>query len=350
MKKVIRISIYVLSSIVLLFGLFLLVFTILDYRPEKIELIYENNEASAIDSKKEYSFLLWNIGFCGLGSDMDFFYDGGEMVFTTEERFNENLDNVLKTISNHDSVDFILLQEVDKYSKRSFYKNQYNELTDLLNKHNSFFALNYNVSFVPIPLSSPLGRVTSGLATFSRSEPSKAERYQFPGNYSWPKSLFMLDRCFMVTRYKLDNDKDFVIVNTHNSAYDDGSLKAMQMKYLKDFLIAEYEEGNYILVGGDWNQSPPDYTIDENIAGRTEKFENHNIEEGFMPEDWTWVYDASVSTNRMLYEPYKDGETSTTILDFYLISPNIESTFVKTLDLKFQHSDHQPVLAKFRLL
>jgi hypothetical protein len=27
----------------------------------------------------------------------------------------------------------------------------------------------------------------------------------FPGNYSWPMSLFMLDRCFLVNRYTLAN-------------------------------------------------------------------------------------------------------------------------------------------------
>jgi len=37
------------------------------------------------------------------------------------------------------------------------------------------------------------------------------------------------------------------------------------------------------------------------------------------------------------------------VIDYCLISPNIDMIEVKTIDLKFENSDHQPVLAKVKL-
>ena len=45
---------------------------------------------------------------------MDFFYDGGTKVFTPREKCIENLDAVKRFIDNNDSIDFILIQEIDK--------------------------------------------------------------------------------------------------------------------------------------------------------------------------------------------------------------------------------------------
>src|SRR3712207_9581560 len=50
----------------------------------------------------------------------------------------------------------------------------------------------------------------------------------------------------------------FRSINTHCSAYDKGGkMKLEQMKYLSQFIDSEYKKGNYVLVGGDWNQLMP---------------------------------------------------------------------------------------------
>jgi len=48
-------------------------------------------------------------------------------------------------------------------------------------------------------------------------------------------------------------------------------------------------------------------------------------------------------------KPYKKGETATTVIDFFLLSPNIEKVETSNVDLNFQNSDHQPVLLKIKL-
>jgi len=169
-----------------------------------------------------------------------------------------------------------------------------------------------------------------------------------PGQYAWPKQLFMLDRCFLVMRIPVNNGKELLIINTHNEAYDDGTIRDQQMNYLKAFLLKEYNKGNYIVVGGDWNQCPPGFTprFDGEIF---DTVNNKAIERDYLPADWQWVYGSQIPTNRRLDIPYTRGLTLTTVIDFYLLSPNVRSMAVKTIDLSFENSDHQPVSLKIAL-
>ena len=77
----------------------------------------------------------------------------------------------------------------------------------------------------------------------------------------------MLDRCFVVSRFNLSNGKDLVLMNTHNSAYDaGGKLRDAEMPIIRDLMIEEYEKGNYVVAGGDWNQNPPGYDFNLSIS------------------------------------------------------------------------------------
>ena len=193
-----------------------------------------------------------------------------------------------------------------------------------------------------------MGRVESGLMTLSRYAPSEVARYSFPGNYSWPTRLFMLDRCFLVNRYPVENGNELVIVNTHNSAYDDGSLRMLQMSYLKEFLLSEYEKGNYIVVGGDWNQTP--YGFDPVLPfHQFDTLDLTHIDKDYPAADWTWAYDTTLPTNRRVAVPYNRSTSLTTVIDYYLLSPNIDVEHVKTVDVDFEFSDHQPVQLQVKL-
>ena len=158
----------------------------------------------------------------------------------------------------------------------------------------------------------------------------------------------MLDRCFLVLRNKLKNGKELLVINTHNSAYDDGALKEMQMKHLKKFITKEYNKGNFIIVGGDWNQFPPDITTHPANKQKFNLDKTTTIAKDYMAKGWTWAYDSNVATNRSLDKPLYE-QSDKTIIDFYLLSPNIEMLDIKTQDMKFKYSDHQPVYLHARL-
>jgi len=330
----------------LLFGL-LLFATLTRYRPAHEEVLMLQKGAKALPADLKIEALTWNIGYAGLGDDMDFFYDGGKQVRSDRQRTMENLCAIKAFLESQKERDIILLQEVDRNAKRSWETDIYSAIQEVIPDASHFFAVNYRSPFVPVPIFNPLGKVHSGLVTISNIRPFHVSRHSYPGSYPWPGRLFNLQRCFLLKRYELSNGRQLLVVNTHNSAFDDGSQRYRQMEFLQEKLLAEYQQGNYIIAGGDWNQCPPGFSPD---------FQNHVFDYNellHIPKDifpgWQWVYDPRFPTCRRLQKPYVSGQTPTTLIDFYLISPNVELIEVKTVDLGFINSDHNPVSASFRL-
>lgn len=347
MKKILKALIFIIILAVVTFAIFLIYATINDYKPEEKVIVFETESSDLIDKGTEISLMIWNIGYCGLDKEMDFFYDGGKKVRPSEETVKENIQGIKYFLSENKNTDFILLQEVDKGSKRSYNFNEFDTIANIFPERNCTYGKNYDVFFVPTPPTEPMGKVNGGLMTVSKYKPIESVRHSFPGNYNWPTNLFMLDRCFLVNRYNLSNDKELIIINTHNSAYDDGSLKAQQMEYLKSFLEEEYKKENYIIVGGDWNQCPPNFT--PSFKGNIMDNENRTDIDPKYLSKWKWLYDNKLPTNRRVTTPYKKGESFTTVIDFYLLSPNIESVSVKNIETDFEFSDHQAVKALIKL-
>jgi len=320
---------------------------ITDYKPaEKIMLLSDENPVMLTDTA-EVSLMTWNIGYCGLDSEMDFFYDGGTKVMTPEPKCLENLAKAEQFLKQNDTIDFFLIQEMDKDSKRSYHINEYDSISKILDKYNPVFAINYKVFFVPVPPSSPMGKVLSGLAIYGKFKPATSVRFPFPGEYGFPKQLFMLDRCFIVNRYPLKNGRELLIINTHNEAFDPGEIRKAQMIYLKEFLLSEYAKGNYIITGGDWNQSPPDFKAEfkDNVVNHDQMV----MPSDYLPADWQWVYDNSTPSNRTVIASYDPATTTTTVIDLFLLSPNIEKISVECVNLNFENSDHNPVRIKVKL-
>lgn len=337
----------------ILFGLYvvgaILYAQLRDYKPkpeEEAEVLTPKDKLPALD-KDTLVFYDWNIGYCGLGKESNFFYDGGTMVRPSREISEKNLKGFKETIQKWgQDADFINIQEIDRDSKRSYHYDQFREAFDVLGNFKAAFGKNYDVKFVPIPFTEPMGKVLGGIGSFYRYQDATAPvKYAFPSNFSWPKSLFFLDRCFMKMRFDLKNGKQLVVVNTHNSAFDGGMLKKKEMAYFKKYLTEEYAKGNYVIVGGDWNQIPPGYKPLLENSG----YEEMPVPQGFAEKDWTFAFDKNTPSNRKVDKAYEPGKTYTTIIDFYLLSPNVELVEVKGQPNGFEYSDHQPVRMVCRL-
>jgi endonuclease/exonuclease/phosphatase family metal-dependent hydrolase len=319
-----------------------------DYNPPEKDILFTKDNSDKLSDTTELSILTWNIGYCGLDKDMDFFYDGGKKVFTPQKTLVNNLSAIEKFLKLNDTADFIFIQEIDKNSKRSYHINEYDSINAVLKNHSSTFGKNYDVFFVPVPVSSPMGKVLSGVAIYSKFQTVSSVRNSFPGKYGFPKQLFMLDRCFAVNRYPMTNGKELVVVNTHNEAYDPGQIRKAQMEYLREFLMKEYEKGNFLVLGGDWNQTPPDFKPD--YSASLVRSEQIALPSGYLPEGWKWIYDNTVPSNRTIKTAYDPAVTTTTVIDFFLISPNVKALSVKCINLGFEHSDHNPVIVKVKLV
>lgn len=347
LKKILKAVLVVILVAVLILTGIIVYAVITDYKPKEKEIVFSGEKKEILSDTMEFSVLTWNIGYCGLDKEMDFFYDGGTKVFTPKPQCLINLSAVSKFLRQNDSIDFLFIQELDKNSKRSYHINEFDTLAKSLKNHNRFFARNYAVFFVPVPPSEPMGKVLSGITIFSKYHPTSSIRYSFPGEYGFPKQLFMLDRCFLVNRYPLQNGKELIVINTHNEAFDPGQIRAAQMAYLKEFLLKEYSNGNYVITGGDWNMSPPDFKPD--FANNKVNTLQMKMPSDYLPAEWKWAYDNQAPSNRSVIAAYDPSTTTTTVIDVFLLSPNIENISVKCINLNFENSDHNPVRIKVKL-
>lgn len=354
--KAFRILFRALGIIIGLVIVFLIIATLLavitDFTPPPHTILETQGEPSKdAVQKSTVSLMTWNIGYGGLGKEMDFFYDGGEMVRPAGKKYRSYIEGITRFLSDTDTLDFILLQEVDKKARRSYRQNQVEKISDLFEGYQRVFARNYDVMFVPVPVNNPMGRVVSGLMNLTVYNATTSERIDYPGGYGFPKRLFMLDRCFIIQRFVTDQGKLLAVVNTHNSAFDDGELRQQEFEFLRKTVVNEYQKGHYVIVGGDWNRNPPGYNPDDIVTGDSAvSLALGNVPAGFMPEGWTWLYDKHAPTNRYADRPYVKGSTRTTIVDYFLVSPNIRPVRVETIPAEFKYSDHQPVIAEVELL
>ena len=362
-RVIFRVFIVILMSMAML----LTFLTITEYRPDDIEaLIINNNQDETLKLDEPYRFMTFNIGYAGLGATEDFVMDGGEKGRPDSEEVVENfLTGILNVMEEH-SVDFYLMQEVDLFARRSYQINQVSRIRNHLGEdYHSVFALNFRATFVPFPLSLTdfIGPVQSGLQTLSTFEVIEANRHQFPGSFDWPLRIANLKRAMLVTTYNIaDSDKQLVVINHHMSAYDDGGMRSQEMAYLRDFIQSEYEKGNYVVVGGDFNHLFPgtrdQFPLDEVLR---DYWNVEEMSENFFGDDFVLGFDSSIPTCRLLHQPFNpsdpnniydpnDPESQFYVIDGFLVSKNIEINLIYNVDQEFKYSDHNPVVIEIVLL
>lgn len=336
MKRFLKLSLWVIG-VAAAFVLFIAFAWVTEWRPKPQEIVYEGDQGDTLPDT--ITLLSWNIGYAGLGSDMDFFMDGGTKSRTSIEKSEENKEEIARFLAaSH--ADIILLQEVDRDSRRSYGVDQFALFQELLPDYHGYFALNYQSPFVPVPIRAPMGKVSSGMAVFSRFLPMQVTRYQYDSRFSFPVRLFNLKRCRMDAIYRTKQGIHAHIGTTHNTAYDTGNMRSIEMEQLYNGMI----NNELTVIGGDWNQNPPGYT-----PTAAEVNDPH-----FSPQpipqnaDFQYIYDAATPTVRYLNEPLSMG-TIKSIIDFFVLSKGMEVLEIRTIDLKFRHSDHNPVLLRVRI-
>ncbi len=341
----------VVLAFVLLFGVFLLVISLRDYKPAEIETIsITNNQERIIEVGETFSIMTYNIGYAGLDKDTNFFMDGGTMSRARNiESVRTNLDQIIQFVNQADP-DLLLVQEIDVDSTRSYYVNELEMLQEALPNYSTAYAFNYKVDWVPVPLFNPMGKAMSVISSFSKFKAEQSSRYALPGQESWPTQLFELDRCFIESRMPVNNGKELVLINLHLSAFDEGGkIRQQQITYLKEHLEREREQGNYIIVGGDWNHVLP--TTDPTIFKTTEKppFWIQTLPPDFTPSGFTWAADKETPSVRTLETAYKKDQNYLAVIDGFLVSENIEIREVIGTNLNFENTDHNPITAQLIL-
>ncbi len=319
---------------------------------DKEEMEIKGNVTNKISKESQISLLTWNIGYGALDERQDCYWDGGKGVDgESKEIVQENVD-AYKAKVKEINPDIFFTQEVDIDSKRSYHIDELASLRETFDEehYDSSLALSFKAGVVPLPLYNMTGKVEAGIATFSKYQMTSSTRIQLPIPFSWPMKLFNLKRCLLVNRMPIEgSDKELVVINLHLEAYDDGEGKAKQLAMLMDTMKAEYEKGNYVIAGGDFNQT----------------FSTTNYEKYPKMNDWvcpvidasqypsfTFKMDDTYPTCRSLYKPYYNSDKANHqyyMIDGFVVSNNITINSLETVDLDFKNTDHNPVHMKINL-
>lgn len=308
---------------------------------------------SSLTTGQEYSALTYNLGFGAYTPDFSFFMDGGKSSWAkSKESVQDTIQGAGELIASYDP-DFALLQEVDLDSTRSYHVNEYSILKDCLSSYNSVFAQNYDSAFLFYPFTQPHGSSKSGLALFSRYQVTDSLRRSFPVSTSFSK-FFDLDRCYSISRVPVDNGKELVIFELHMSAYGNSdAIREGQIRMLADDMQKEYEAGNYVLCGGDFNH---DLKASEDDSKNRESWA-YPFPRAILPDHFSFCIDQLTDEERdSLWDSarnadmeYVPGETYTVTLDGFIISDNIECVSYDNINTGYIYSDHDPVYLEFTL-
>ena len=344
-------------SILLIAGLFLGILTIFEYRPDGVEqLTVKQVQINEIKLNESFKVMTFNIGYAGLGAAEDFVMDGGTKGRPDSKEVVLDYLSGIQEIISENLADIYMFQEVDLNSRRSYKINQADVILDTLGAgYSQQFAYNFKALFVPFPVSLTdyIGYVESGIATYSSYRITYSERVQFPGSFSWPLRIANLKRAMIISELPIEGStKKLILINLHMSAYDgDGSLRAQEMAFLKTVMEEQTKLGNYVIIGGDFNQTFPEadgiYEVPE------EYYVAYPIEDDWLLSDYQYQVDITHPSCRLLNQPYdpSDSKTQYYIIDGFIISNNIQVVIeAETLDYDFLYSDHNPVIMTIKLL
>ena len=164
-----------------------------------------------------------------------------------------------------------------------------------------------------------------------------------------------LKRCMLITRFPLECGKELVIAVLHLEAYDEGEGKIAQTKAVADFIRAEYEAGNYVIAGGDFNQTFPGTQLSYPLYD--EFWVPGAMDGGLLPVGWQFAVDDRTPSCRLNKAPYTPALTDENIrkkwpyyvIDGFIVSPNISVLSVETLDESFRYADHNPIKLRVML-
>lgn len=377
MKKLLKILGCVLAAVVLLLGgyiiyLFASYHRIPDNQKLEVETSRDNTDAvensavpkeapSAAASDKEaslvtnmeYSALTYNIGFGAYTPDFSFFMDGGKSSWAKSK------ESVLETVHGAGALaasyspDFAMIEEIDLDSTRSYHVDEYSILKDNFPDYYYVFAQNYDSAFLFYPFNQPHGSSKSGIGLFSRYPVTSAVRRSFPVSTSFTK-FFDLDRCYSISRVPVENGKELVIFALHMSAYGNSDqIRKGQIEMLAKDMEKEYEAGNYVLCGGDFNH---DLKASEDQDEERESWA-YPFPREELPEHFSFGIDLLTEKEReSLWNSARNADmeyvpdvTYTVTLDGFIISDNIECTSYENINTGYSYSDHDPVYMKFKL-
>lgn len=301
-----------------------------------------------------YTIVTQNLGFGAYVQDFTFFMDGGKESWARSKESCEDCITEGALTAKGLLPDFVLFQEVDFDSTRSYHIDQGKLILKQFEDCAYTTAVNYHSAFLMYPILKPHGSSNSEIMTVSKYEITGGVRRSLPISTGLSKFLD-LDRCYSKSRVNVEGGKELILYNVHLSAYGGSDeIRTAQMTMLFNDMKEEYEKGNYCVCGGDFNHDfTGTSTQDLNPGtGSTEFGWAQPFPADLLPDCITrcisYEGDKLQPTCRNCDVPYKEGNF-TIIVDGFLVTSNVTCVSVENINKKFIYSDHNPVKMEFRL-
>ncbi len=364
MKKVLKILLVIVLIPIVLMASYIGYMQVGYYRIEDnkdlSEKIQSNNE-NVMTIGKEYTIVTSNIGFGAYDHDFEFFMDKGVMLDGTEvtgtmSRASSKEASIKNSTGSAEVVaeyqpDFVLMQEVDTNSTRSYYVDQRDVVNSVLKGYANVHDLNMHTSYLILPLSEPHGYCEAGLLSMSKFKIESAHHRSLPLGGGFINKFKELDRCITLMHIPVEGGKTLSLLNLHLSAYDKGGVvRQKQVQFLFDLITSEREKGNYVIAGGDFNHIlSKDYPVLPSKQKRPPwvfDFPGENLPEGF-----SIIHSDNVdkfATCRASEMPYTKGVNYVVTVDGFIVSDDIEAAS-SIIDSDYMYSDHNPVKMDFVL-
>lgn len=283
----------------------------------------------------------WNLGYGGLGAGSDFIADGGKHTLPpSRAAVLENVAGIAAFLASQSDVDVVLLEELAHAGPVNYWTNLKASVDAALPGRDQIFFADFKTRLMPWPL-----RMAHGQGIYSGLAVESADVVALPAEDS---GIFGVRRRYASTVARLSGG--WTVASVHLAAFDDDAIvRTQQLHELLAWAQREYASGRHVVIGGDWNfqLAATDFpsTTEERFL-----FWLYPFPQDALPNGWRIVADPSIPTVRTNERPYRRGENYTTVIDGFIISPNVAAESVTGFDLDFQHSDHQPVRARFRAL
>ncbi|MES1202848.1 MAG: endonuclease/exonuclease/phosphatase family protein [Pseudomonadota bacterium] len=291
----------------------------------------------------EIAVLTWNLGYGGLGAESDFVADGGTHFFPpSPQAVSRNIAGIIDTVKSIEA-DVYVFPETAKPSALNYWHDLLGALRKIMPNTTRVFSADILTRYLPWPL-----RFEHGMAMYSRRavgtlnvEPLTREPDKIAGFIS-------RDYTVRIIRVQVEGKPDWVILGVHLAAFDkNAEIRRKQLAEVMRYATMLHERGSPVIVAGDFNlvlsQTRFKTTTEPKYLGWI-----HNFPMDALPAGWRIGADPRISSVRTNERPYKAGENYTTVIDGFIVSPDVEIEGVTTRDLGFAFSDHQPVLLKAR--
>ncbi len=342
------------------------------YNMKYIEIL--NDRPSNVAIGVTYEVVSYNMNYGIISSDYTYYkntgYDSNGKEIKGRSSRAESRDRVevntkgtaglLSTGSNAEA-EFFMIQEIDLDSTRTYYVDERAILNDVFVNYAEIFAETGSSNYVFYPLTSPVGKFSSGMVTYSAFDVAYAMRLSMPSDESFPSKYTSADNCISLTRLKvagLADQRYLCLFNVNISLYDDESIRQQCLERLYELIKQEVDYGNFVIAGGSFSYSLyGDEGVFENkmqtpnwCTGLPDSFNAVKLSEigcRIIKDDI--AIELKTGTTRDASVKYKKGETFEAITDGYIVSNNVVAEKIEVLDNEYLYSSHNPVRLSFYL-